>query len=288
MTDEPAVRTAEPADGDRVRELVESAMTTSYALSPGEIRTLLETEYGEDAWEDKVDDDGTVLLVAELDGRVAGVVDGTANGEGVVRRLYVDPEQRGLGVGTALVERVISEMHDRNVDPLRALIVTADTESGDFLAKFGFERTDEREVDVGGIDLVETVYTEGADPDASEEESSADDVAETSESGTPASDLSDEGDPEADEERPSKGDPDDLPDTVTQNGEERYLGDDLLSGTEGPFAPTYEDEAHEEAYGYYCGNCGSTDVSVDSMDRLRCSECGNTHQADEGYDGSYL
>lgn len=283
MTDEPAVRAAEPDDGDRVRELAESAMTASYALSPGEIETLLETEYGEDAWDEKASDDETVLFVAELDGTVVGVVEGVANDEGTVRRLYVDPEQRGRGVGTTLVERAISELHDRDVDPVRALVLTADTESGGFLTKFGFAQTDEREVDVGGIDLVETVYTEGAEE--SDDAVSDDDVAETSESGAPASDMSDDA---PDDDQPSKGDPDELPDTVTVDGEERYLGDDLLSGTEGPFASTYEDEGREEAYGYYCGNCGSTDVSVDSMDRLKCSECGNTHQADEGYDGSYL
>ncbi|ESP89255.1 GNAT family N-acetyltransferase [Candidatus Halobonum tyrrellensis] len=286
MTDEPAVRTAEPEDGDRVHELVESAMTVSYALSPDQIETILETEYGEEAFEEKLNDETAVLFVAELDDQVVGVIDGTVDGEGTVRRLHVDPEQRGRGVGTALVERAVSEMHDRGADPLRALVVTANTESGDFLTTFGFARTDEREVDVGGIDLVEEVYTEGAE-EADDEAVSDGDVAETSESGSPASDLSDD-DAESDEERPSTGDPDDLPDTVTQNGGERYVGDDLLSGTEGPFAPTYEDEAREEAYGYYCGNCGSTDVSVDSMDRLKCADCGNTHQADGEYDGSYL
>lgn len=286
MTDEPAVRTAEPDDGDRVREVAESAMTASYALSPGEIETLLETEYGGEAWDEKVNDEGTVLLVAELDGTIAGVVDATVNGEAVVRWLHVDPEQRGLGVGTALIERVVSELHGRGADPLRALVVTADTESGGFLTKFGFEQTDEREVDVGGVDLIEEVYTEGAEESDAAANDGEEATAETTESGEPASDLSDE--ESEDEREASTGDPDDLPETVTQNGAERYLGDDLLTGTEGPFAPTFEDEAREEAYGYYCGNCGSTEVSVDSMDRLKCSECGNAHQSDAEYDGSYL
>ena len=288
MTDEPAVRTAEPADGDRVLDVAESAMTTSYALSPGEIESLVEAEYGEDAWERKSGDEDAVLLVAELDGSVVGVIDAAADGEATIRRLYVDPEQRGLGVGTALVEAMLDELDDRNADPVHALVVADDTESGDFITGFGFGKTDERETDVGGVDVVEHVYTRGAEGEDDADDRSADPGADEgdTESGAPASDLS--GDDDEDERDPSTGDPDDLPETVTVDGGERYLGDDLLTGTEGPFAQTYEDEAREEAYGYYCGNCGSTDVSVDSMDRLKCSECGNTHKADTEYDDSYL
>lgn len=280
MTDEPAVRAAESADGDRIRELVESAMTASYALSPGEIETLLETEYGEEAWADKTDDDDTAVFVAEIDGTIVGVIEGVAGDEGTVRRLHVDPERRGEGAGTALVERIVAELDDRGVDPIRAVVVTADTESGDFLTKFGFARTGEREVDVGGVDLVEEVYTQGAEGDDDESET----PAEGGRGGEPASDLS-EG---ASGESSSAGDPDELPDTVTGDDGELYVGDDLLSGTEGPFAPTFEDEDRTEAYGYYCGNCGSLDVSADSMDRLQCDDCGNTHKADSEYDGSYL
>ncbi|MUV58318.1 DUF5816 domain-containing protein [Halogeometricum sp. CBA1124] len=61
-----------------------------------------------------------------------------------------------------------------------------------------------------------------------------------------------------------------------------------MSGTEGAFVPTYLDDGLNEEYGYYCGNCDSTDVSIDSMERLRCANCGNTRKPDEGYDDAYL
>jgi ribosomal protein S27AE len=67
-------------------------------------------------------------------------------------------------------------------------------------------------------------------------------------------------------------------------------GDERESGEDGPFFVTYTDESLTEQHGYYCSNCGSTDVSMDSTDRLECGECGNEHatRSSEAYDGSYL
>ena len=62
------------------------------------------------------------------------------------------------------------------------------------------------------------------------------------------------------------------------------------SGTEGPFFVAYTDEEYTEQFGYYCGNCGSLDTAMDNMERVECSECGNTHaeRSGEAYDDSYL
>ncbi|MFC6723934.1 DUF5816 domain-containing protein, partial [Halobium palmae] len=80
----------------------------------------------------------------------------------------------------------------------------------------------------------------------------------------------------------------DAPDTVTADGEEVYPGDDPFEGSEGQFVSTFRDPGRTERFGYYCLNCESTDVSMDSMEQIRCENCGNTRKPDDDYDGAYL
>lgn len=269
MSDEPNVRAAESSDDDRIRELVESSMTTSYALSPEDIRTVLEAEFGDEARAERREDDDAFAFVAEVDDVLSGYVGGSVDGdEGTVHWLHVDPERRGQGIGTTLFERATSELRDQGVENVRLTSIGANMEGEAFVEQLGLVQIEEREVDIGGRETVEYVYEQSDDADSSE----------ASESETPSGDA---------ESTVSKEDVD-FPDTVTVDGEEVYLGDEPISGTEGPFAQTYTDADRTEKHGYYCGNCESTDVSIDSMDRLKCAECGNTRKPDDDYDSSYL
>ncbi len=269
MSDQPAVRAAEPGDDDRIRELVESSMTTSYALSPEEIRTVLEAEFGEEAGAERREDDDTVALVAEVDDVLSGFVGGSVDdGEGTVHWLHVDPERRGRGIGTTLFEQATSTLRDRGADDVRLTSIEANMEGEAFVEQLDLVQVEERELDIGGQQIVEYVYEQSGDAEISEASAS------NSSSGDAESTL-------------SKADVD-FPDSVTVDGEEVYVGDEPISGTQGPFAQTYADADRTEEHGYYCGNCESTDVSIDSMDRLKCAECGNTRKPDGDYDGSYL
>lgn len=289
MSDQPSVRAAEPGDAERIREVVESSMTATYALSPQDIETLVETEFSEDA-QQRFQDDDTIAFVAEVDDDeagddaaedevLAGFVEASVSadqGEGTVRWLHVDPERRGGGVGTTLFERTLSELDERGVDGVRALDLADNTSPGAFFERFDFAMTDEREVDVGGLETVEYVYVEEATGDDSAGERTAADDADS---------PTDEGDAE---EGPDL-DTSDLPDSVTtDDGEDVFLGDELLQGSEGGFVTTFVDDDRSEQYGYYCLNCESTDVSMDSMERIKCGNCGNTRKPDEEYDDSYL
>ncbi|WP_245902895.1 DUF5816 domain-containing protein [Salinigranum rubrum] len=145
---------------------------------------------------------------------------------------------------------------------------------GAFFERFDFRQVDERTVDIGGRETVQYEYAERTATE-SESEAGATGAAE-------ADDASETDDPSAVESA-------DLPDTVTdENDGTVHLGEDLLQGTEGPFVLTYADESRQEAHGYYCANCGETAVTMDSMERLKCQNCGNTHTPGEEYDGSYL
>lgn len=243
-------------------------MTASYALSPAEIDAVVEAAYADGRQAAKRDGDDALLLVAETDGRLAGVAEGRVDDDaGTVRRLHVDPECRDRGIGTRLFERTVDALREGGADRVRAAAIDAATEAGTFYGTLGFEVVDERPLDLEALETVEYLY---ADVDDDGPGATAD--SEVQSSGPEAPD-----------------DPDEFPETVTTDeGERVHLGDDRLSGNEAPFAPTYADAGHHEAFGYYCGNCGGTDVSVDSSDRLRCGDCGNTHRASEAYDGSYL
>lgn len=258
MSANTTLRAAETDDVDRVRELVDSSMTSSYALSPGDIQTIQDEEFAEDALHARFEDDDTVALVAEEDGVVAGYVEATVD-EGRLQWLHVDPERRGAGVGTTLFEGVVDELRDRDVEAPGALTLAANTSAGAFFERFGFEKAEERQTEFGGLELVEHVYVDG---DA--------DVAGT-----------------ATDAEPDQLD-DDHPESVTaEDGSEVYLGDDPIPGTEGQFAEVFSDAARSEQYGYYCTSCGSLDISMDDMERLRCGNCGNMHKPDD-YDAAYL
>lgn len=55
-------------------------------------------------------------------------------------------------------------------------------------------------------------------------------------------------------------------------------------GEKAPFYAAYRDE---ERYAWLCGNCRTLDVAADTMGRLECSDCGNTHSPTE-WDAAYL
>lgn len=265
------LREPNSGDTDRLRELVESAMTASYALSPQQIESIVEEEFGDErSW----DGSDMVALVAEGGEEtetVIGVVEAELDGEtGEVRWLFVDPEYRGGGVGTRLFEAAVETLRDRGAERVQASTFEANSEGARFFERFDYERTDERQVELGDESLIEYVYTE---PSAAGERA---DSAKT-----------DEGELEFPDTEVRDG----ALTATTADGERVYIDrDDEESGTEDAFFVTYTDEAHTERFGYYCSNCGSLDVSVDDMDRMRCGECGNAHatRSSEEYDDSYL
>lgn len=268
MSEEPTVRAADPDEAGRLREVARSSMTTSYALSPDDIEAILEDEFTEEALRERMEASDVGLYVGEVDDVLAGLVETSTDGEtGTARWLHVDPERRGLGVGTALFERAVSEL-EADTDAVHTVTLAANTSAGSFFERLGFERVEERTTTLGGQEIVQYVYAE-----AGEEERAS---------------SADESDDEGTSESTSREDVE-LPDEVSTDGQEVvYLGDDLVRGSEGWFAVTFADEDRSEEYGYCCGNCESTDVSMDSMERIRCENCGNTSKSGEDYDASYL
>lgn len=255
----PTVRPVEPGDLDRVREVAERSMTASYDLSPQGIEAILQAEFASERTGDRLESEDAYQFVARSDDGVIGYAEGrSSDGAGEIRWLHVHPAFRGNGAGTALFEHLVSALEDdleRGVERVR---VIAGVEGEEFVERFGFEQTDQREVEIGDRRIVEHVYTDDADVD------------DGFDSDAQSSDAA-------------------VPETITAEDDNTvYIGEERIAGVEGPFARTYDDPDRSSELGYYCGHCGSTDVSMDSMERLSCGECGNLHRPDDDYDESYL
>lgn len=245
------VREATPADSDRIGRIAESSFTSSFSLSPEEIATLVEEEFSESPLTQRLSDSAGWFLAAEaeVDGEqvLAGFLDGTAAGR--IRWLHVDPEARGQGVGTALVERLRTE-HDEG--PLAWEVLDDAVEGGGFCERFGLAEQGRDWLEIGGHEFGVTLYAEG------------DRINEPNEPAVP------------------------VPETAHVDDETRPLDrEERIPGREAPFFRTFASPDRESAYGYFCSQCGSTDVTADGLDRLECGNCGNVHLADE-WDGAYL
>jgi len=271
------LRTPAAADTERIAELVESSMTASYQLSPQQIETIVDSEFGADATRPSVDDGSVLVRVAETDEgleseTVVGYVEGRVDGDaGELTRLFVDPEHRGRGIGTALFEAMREALEDAGATSVRAATLDANTEGAQFFERFGLERVDEREVDVGSESLTEAVFAEASTVDAGDGSDQRD--------GTSSEDL-----PQTETEGGTTT-------ATTADGRAVFVArDERESGTEAPFFAVYTDDAHEDRFGYYCANCGSLDVAMDDAERLACPDCANEHaQRSSGdYDDSYL
>lgn len=52
-------------------------------------------------------------------------------------------------------------------------------------------------------------------------------------------------------------------------------------GQKGPFYVVYTEQNGETKWGFYCGNCETTNNAADAMGRLQCNECSNRTKAEE-------
>lgn len=242
------VRTATTEDCETILGISERSFQASYSLSPEQIETIVEEEFGSEPLTARIEDPESLVVVAESDGEVVGFADANLE-SGTLRWLHVDPMSRGQGFGTALTERVTKELADRD-HSFTAQILDEATEGESFLEQFGLNRTNTTSVAFRNLELSAHVYSESGK--------------------------------ETDPNEPVVA----VPETIEETGRP-VDRDEPIPGVEAPFFVVYTEADSDEQAGYFCSNCGSTDVSIDGMDRLECGECGNKHLADE-WDDAYL
>ncbi|MFB6129999.1 MAG: GNAT family N-acetyltransferase [Salinigranum sp.] len=287
-----SIRKAQSEDAARIRAVASSAMSSAYAVSPDQIEAIVDDQFGDDAVGNRIEGDETTLLVSTVDGedadaggdnsgeRIVGVADARDRGDRFeVRWLFVDPEFRDHGHGTALFEELLERASHLGGRQLRAATLARNERGSDFCERFGFERVDDREVELGGETFVEDVSARRSDGESDPQTAAPE--GSSAREGFATDDGRDTGVRQPTVDVPNA--------VVAEDGTRVYLDrDDPISGTESPFFQTFGDDALADPYGYFCGNCGSTDVDADSMDRLECAECGNQHRPRDDYDASYL
>lgn len=247
------VRPAESEDRERIRAIARDSLQASYSLSPQQIETILEQAFDDTSLSELLDDPETAVFVADETVEDAEAVYGFSTVEigprATIRWLHVDPETRGRGIASALFDRVLEEFPER---PLAASVLDDAVEGGQFLEAFGLKQSDHDEIQVGGEEFDVTMFTEGQNTETSNEPAVS------------------------------------VPESVTVDGVDRPLDrDESVPGREAPFFTVYREDEAAAAFGYFCSQCGSTDISADGQDRLECGNCGNTHLADE-WDDAYL
>ena len=248
------IREAVESDSDQIRAIAEQSFQASYALSPLEIETIVEAEFGAESITACLDDDERILLVAEQDNSLLGFaeVETETDERGKIVWLHVDPTERGQGVGTELVEHAIADLRERAIEEIQAIVLTQNQEGSEFLEQFGFESVDQIDREFGEETFRAEIYTDLADERADEEYT----VPESGE--------------------------------IEVEGQPRYIDpDESISGDEAPFLLVFEAERREERFGFYCTNCGSFTNSIDGNGKVVCENCGNVHNPDE-WDRSYL
>ncbi|EMA40766.1 GNAT family N-acetyltransferase [Halococcus hamelinensis] len=158
----PSVRSATTDDLPGIQRVADAAWRASYGdfLAERTIETILDDWYSTDQLETTIENARTVYLVAETDGEVVGYASAapTANEEGQLYAIYVDPDHWDGGAGTALLDEVLDRLSDRGVSRLRVEVLGDNTVGVSFYESRGFERTSERNRAVGDRTLPEFVY----------------------------------------------------------------------------------------------------------------------------------
>jgi ribosomal protein S18 acetylase RimI-like enzyme len=157
------VREATADDVEAIRDVARASWERDYPeiLSRETAEEGVMEWYTADAVRDAVVSPRTRLFVAVDDDAVVGFAHAIldSGSEGYIMRLYVHPEHRGEGIGTALAERVRTDLFERGADRVHAMVL-ADNDLGNaFYRDLDFERTAEATTTIGGESFREYTYT---------------------------------------------------------------------------------------------------------------------------------
>ena len=116
--------------------------------------------YAEGRMASELSQSDAVVLVAEREGAVVGFTHAAWSGdEGDVMRVYVDPNHRGEGVGSALLETAVATLFERDVDRVRAMVLAENDPGKAFYRSHGFEPEEgSHETVIAGERFEESAY----------------------------------------------------------------------------------------------------------------------------------
>ena len=133
------VRSAEPSDLSAVREFGRRVVVPFYAA-------LIDLDYGESIWRQywgsDLQEDAIAehrVLLAEAGARIVGVTEfGEYEGEPVMWKLYVSPDERGRGIGRMLVKGVGDAVVGHGATSLLVEHPSENEDAGRFYDSLGF------------------------------------------------------------------------------------------------------------------------------------------------------
>ncbi|OLZ42519.1 GCN5 family acetyltransferase [Natrinema saccharevitans] len=155
------LRPATREDRSAIRRVARATWHDTYdELDADTIDDTVDEWYGDEALETALSKPGTAFLVAAKDGNIVGFTHGVVSeDEGDVLRMSVHPDHQGEGIGTALYERLREDLQDFNMERMRAIDLASNESGRAFYEDRGFEPTGEDDVEIGGEQRREVVYT---------------------------------------------------------------------------------------------------------------------------------
>lgn len=249
------IREATVDDVDAIRQVARRSLEASYgeALGTDRIRRGLESWYSAETLREEILEGASTLFVATADGSIVGFAQSYLASRretvGEIDWIHVDPEYRGRGVGSRLLERVERELRGRDATRIEGRVLLANETGTAFYEREGYTDAGEREVDIGGETFRERLYVKFVSGDGEQ-------VLTEARSGP--------------------------------DGGLVYVAfDEAERGSRGAFYPVYADRERQELHRWICGNCDSFDVAIDTMDRFECGQCGNRRKPSR-WDAVYL
>ncbi len=155
------VREATVDDGPVVRSIAVRSMEASYSLSPGTIENAIRQWYGVDGFAEKLEDDDTLVLLAELEGEPVAFSESVIAGDrGDIHWLHVAAMYRGEGIGQELYETTRDRLEDAGAETIRGLVLADNSEGNRFWEAQGLMKIGKGSVEIDGTAFVENVYVD--------------------------------------------------------------------------------------------------------------------------------
>ncbi len=140
------LRQATPDDLEAIQRVAERSWTADYPAFTSRESAVegVHEWYSERRLHEEIDRPDAVVLVAERVGDVVGFAHAAWSGQqGDVMRVYVDPDHRGQGVGSALLESTVATLFERDVEEVRGMVLADNEPGNEFYRSHGFERLEE-------------------------------------------------------------------------------------------------------------------------------------------------
>lgn len=157
------VRPATSSDVEAVRNVAGQSLRASYNdLDDDVIETAVQQWYGDEAMRERLDEQDLLFLVAEDDEIVGFSQSHVRGSEGRIQWLHVDPDHRGEGIGSSLLDATRDGLASEGVERITGAVLATNDAGNEFYREQGFSIEDQRTIEVGGEFHAENVYADVA------------------------------------------------------------------------------------------------------------------------------